>query len=525
MTVFVPRTRRALVFALAPLLLSLAGCKSDAPPPAPVIAVEKPELSPETSQKIDDAIAMLNNSNVEEHWLKQLIECAQSDELARRAAIDRTVATVKQSYAAVQVGQQRLRAEGRTRAMIALDKFGGTEPAVMEVFKLGAKDGSSEVASAASAALAARGDESSFSSLLASVKSARNDRSTQDRAAQGLIKLAKPEKRDEILAAMDAGCRDALAPVASACLPAEPEPRAQALQGIARQHPNPQARIYAIDELRKANDPEIVDFAHLQANAEDADLRGYALQLLAAQGAKVAAVHLADVLAAGAREPDTVAKLLAGEDAPETLSRASDLLADSSKPATTRAACARFVLGRLKDESAPACFKDPAAREHALSVLRRAILDKNDAVADAAIEALGASGDESDAESLCQLLNDEPQHAKALVTALGRIGGALAVETLVSLHKNDPKLRPACRDALVGMKGLRAIDFNQGNLLIQQLRSTDLETRKSALAILRVLKGDSDIHDYDPESDAAARNRSVERWVTWWREKVAQRGG
>jgi len=511
------------VFTLS-LLIPAPGCKSDEPPP-PAPPPKRTEVSPEVSQRIDDALLMLNNSNREEKYLKMLISAAETDELARRAAIDRTVAAVKRSWALNGVGNNVLRPEGRCRAVLALDKFGGDEPAVMEIFKKGVKEGNADIAGAAAAALAGRGDQSAFATLIQAVKTAGSDRTTQDRAARGLLRIVKPEQRDQLLAALDAGSRDAFAPVVSATLPADPEARVQALAQIVKENANPQARILALDELRKANDTEIADFVRTQADADDASLRGYALDLLAAQGGKVAALGLADLLEKGCKDPDGAAQRLASIDAVEALDRSSDLVADGSRPAASRAACARRVLSRLKDEKAPASFKDPAAREHALGVLRRAIGDASDEVAGAAIEALGQSGEESDSDALTFLLTKAPQHGPAIVKALGRTGGAAAVGRLVSVHENDAKLRPACREALIGMKGLRSIDFDQGFQLIQQLRSNDLDLRKSALAVLRALKGDSDQEDYDPQGDPAVRARSVERWVTWWKEKVAQRGG
>jgi hypothetical protein len=506
---------------LVGVFLVVAGCSSEPPPPP---EQKTPQLTPEVSQRIDDALGMLNNNNKNEKWLKQLVDAAKTDEVSRQAAVDRTVAAVKRSYALNGQGNGILRAEGRCRAVLALDEFGGSDASVIEILKKAATDGNSEISAAASAALAKRGDGGSFAGLLQSIKAA-TDRPTQDRAAVGLLKLATPEKKDELLAALDAGCRDALAPVVNATLPAEAEARRAALIQIARENPNPQARILALDELKKANDQELVDIAQTQADADDPALRGYALDVLAAQEPKVAAIHLVEVLAKGSKDADSVAKRLGSIDAPEALSGATDLVADSSKPAPSRAACARRVLSRLKDEKAPASFKDPGTRDHVLTVLRHAIEDAGEEVASASIEALGLSGDESDSDALTLLLTKTPAQGPAIVKALGRTGGAAAVGTLVSYHQNDAKLRAACRDALVGMKGLRSIDFDQGFQLIQQLRSNDLEVRKSALAVLKALKGDSDVQDYNPQGEPGDRARSVERWVTWWKDQVAKRGG
>lgn len=511
---------RGLILVLG-VSFVVAGCASE-PPPPPV--EKKVELSPDVSQRIDDALGMLNNNNKNEKWLKQLIEAAKTDEVSCRAAIDRTVAAVKRSYALNGQGNGILRSEGRCRAIIALDEFGGSDPSVMEIMKKAATDGNTEIAAAASAALAKRGDGGSFAGLLQSIKAAK-DRPTQDRGAVGLLKLATPEKKDEVLAALDAGCREALAPVVNATLPADAEARRLALIQIARENANPQARILALDELRKANDQELVDIAETQADADDPALRGYALDLLAAQEPKVAAIHLALVLAKGSKDADGVAKRLGSIDAPEALSGATDLVADSSKPGPSRAACSRRVLSRMKDEKAPGSFKDPGTRDHVLTVLRHAIEDPDEEVAGASVEALGLSGDETDSDALTLLLTKTPARGPAIVKALGKTGGAAAVGTLVSYHQNDAKLRAACRDALVGMKGLRSIDFDQGFQIIQQLRSDDLDLRKSALAVLKALKGDSDLQDYNPQGDARDRARSVERWVGWWKDQVAKRGG
>lgn len=515
-------TKVALIL-LAALLSGVAGCSSTEPPPPP--PEKKRELDPAVSQKIDEALDLLNNNNREERWLKQLIAAAETDDLARRAAIDRTVSAVKRSWAIPGGGQGILKAEGRARAIRALDRFGGDEPAVLDVFKNAAKEGDSTVSGAAASALASRGDTASFDSLLKSLKAAKGDRAAQDRSANSLVKIVKPEQRDAVLAAIDATSRDAFAPVVSAVLPAESEPRAQALALIVRENANPQARIVAIEELRKANDPEIVDFARSQANAEDADLRGYSRKLLAAQGGKVAVLQLEDVLAKDPVDPDSAAKLIATIDSPESVRAACDTVANTARTPGARAACARHVLARVRDDKAPSSLRDPASRERGLGVLRRTINDNNDEVSRAAIEALGAAGDESDAEALALLLTRSPTQGAAAVTALGRIGGPAAAEKLVSVHENDPKLRKAAREALVTMKGLSKIDFNQGVLLISQLVSGDAEVRKSALVVLRAIKTDSDIFDYNPDADASARGRAVEKWIAWWRDKVSSRGG
>ncbi|HZV00180.1 MAG TPA: hypothetical protein VFF73_25910, partial [Planctomycetota bacterium] len=377
----------------------LGGCGGEEqkpPPPPPRVEV----LDPAVSQKIDDALYALNNSNREERYRNNLIECGQSGEMAKRAVIDRTVAEVKRSYAAPPGGQRLLNSGGRRRAIEALDKVAGNDPQALEIFKMGAKETNAEVASAAGAALAARGDDSAFATLLVAIKLAKGDREVQGRAAAGLVKLAKPERKDEVLASVEATSRDALAPVVSACLPADDTERAKALAAIVRENANPQARIVAIEELRKAKDPELVDFARTQATADDADLRAYSLKLIATQEPRLAATTLKAVLEQDPKDPAEVAKALATVDARETIEGACALVTDASRAGPTRAACARHVLSRVKDDKAPASLHDAAAQERALGVLRRSIRDRNDEIAKASIEALGRVGDASDAETL-----------------------------------------------------------------------------------------------------------------------------
>ncbi len=517
------RSTAVLPLVALMLLAGFAGCSSeDTKPPPP--AEKKPVLDPTVSAKIDEAIAMLNNTNREDRWLKQLIAAAETDELARRAGIDRTASALRQSWANPGGGQGFLKPEGRARAIRALDRFGGDDPVAMDVFKQGAKSGDSEVAGASAAARASRGDTGSFNSLVSSIKASKGDRAAQDRSAAALVKIVKAEQRDAVLAAIDAGSRDAFAPVVSAVLPAEPEPRVQALAAIVKGHANPNARICALEELRKAKDPEIVDFARSQANQDDADLRTYARKLLAAQDPKVAALQFESVLELETRDPDGAGKILSTIDSPETIRVACDTLANTSRAPACRAACARQVLSRVRDEKAPAALRDPAARERGLGVLRRSINDPNEEVARAAIEALGIAGDESDAESLALLVGRSPAQASAAVTALGRIGGPAAAEKLVAVLESDAKLRDACRDALVGMKGLKKISFDLGVQLIGHLLAPDVAVRKSALVVLRAIKTDADIFDYNADADMSARSRSVEKWIAWWREKSA-RGG
>jgi hypothetical protein len=111
------------------------------------------------------------------------------------------------------------------------------------------------------------------------------------------------------------------------------------------------------------------------------------------------------------------------------------------------------------------------------------------------------------------------------VRALGQLGGGRASEMLIELHGKDASLRNACRESLVGLKGLDKLPGDQGLALIRQLASEDVALRKSALAVLKALKGDPDVHDFDPEGAQVARERSIDRWKKWWREKLVARGG
>src|SRR5581483_3015427 len=127
-------------------------------------------------------------------------------------------------------------------------------------------------------------------------------------------------------------------------------------------------------------------------NADDADLRNYSRRLLAAQDGKVAAIQLEDVLAKDPKDPEGCAKLLATVDSPETVRAACDTLASSSRTPAARAACAKHVLARVRDDKAPSALRDPAARERALGVLRRSVNDPNAEVSAASIDALGIAG-------------------------------------------------------------------------------------------------------------------------------------
>jgi HEAT repeat protein len=505
-------------------LVLVAGCSSPPPPPPPP-PEKKRELSAEVSRQIDDALELLNNANIEEKYRNQLIAAAETDDLGLRAVIDRSSAAVKRSWDPAHKSEHNvLNPSGRRRVVEALDKVAGTDSVAMELFKLAAKDQTAEVSAAATSALAARGDESAVAGLLASLRQAKDDAPTQQRARDGLLKLAKPERLDACLAAMDAGSRVAFTPVVDACLPADVTSRSLILRKIAGENGNPQARILALGELKTANDPELVPLARGNVDSSDQDLRTTSLVIVKDQGGDAAAGEIAAALDKDPADAEAVARLLGTIDSTESVTRAVAILGSAERKPATRAAVAAGVLARLKDEAAPPALRDPAAREKGLAALRKAISDPDEVVARAAIDALGASGDESEAESLVELLTSKPAMGDAVVRSLGRLGGTLAVETLVDRHQNEPKLRASCRDALASMKGLdKALSLDQGLLIVAQLRANDLELRTSALAILRALKGDSDVHDYDPRGEPAARARSVDRWIAWWKQKK-QRG-
>jgi hypothetical protein len=513
------------------LVIALTACSSTPPPPA----AEPPKakgLSPETSAKIDEALDYLNNPNVEERWRNQLVTCAGENELARQAAIERTVDRVKRSYeAGSRGGPGVLKPAGRRRAFEALDKFGGDDESVLSVLKQGTKEPDAEVCAAAAAGLAARGDEGAFAALVTAVRLAKDDAATQGHAAAALLPLAKPERLPVVLGGVDAGSRPALTPVVLRCLPQDAAGRGAALRKIAREEKNPEARALAFGEIQKLGgaDAQVLGLARdalLEKSEQDAELRGAALEIVAAQRGDDAAQALGAVLDTDPKDAVRVAACLAKVDAMKTIDEACRVLDDRRRKPSTRAAVAREVLARLRDLKAAAALRADASVDKGRASLRHALDDADESVAQAAAAALGTAGDASDTEALgLRLETWKGSRAEAAVRALGQLGGGRASEVLVGLHGRDATLRSACREALVAWKDMAALPADQGLALIRQLGSDELALRKSALAVLRALKGDPDVQDYDPDSAPAARERSIERWKSWWREKVVARGG
>lgn len=526
MDALTPHPRRARGAALALASLVLPACGSPPPPPPAPPSTKVETLSPETSQKIDEALDYLNNNNIEERWRKQLIDCASESELAKKAAIERTVDRIKRSYESKASGPGLLKPPGRRRAFEALDAFGGTDPDALEAFKKGASESDAGCLAAAAAALAGRGDESAFDTLMKAVRLAKEDASIQDRAASAALKLAKPERLESVWKGVDAGSRKALGPVALACLPKDDAAKADALRATARGHANPDARILALELLKQTGDAELLPIAREAAGASEATVRTAALKVLADRPGDEAARELGQALAKDPADAAAVAALLARVDSSQAIEVACQVVKDQGRAAATRVAVAREVLAKLKDPAVPGSLRTDAAREKGLAALRSAI-DANDAaVGEAVVFALGRSGDESDAEPLSIRLGSwTGPRAEAAVRALGLIGGPRASADLIERHGKDSQLRNACREALVGMKDLGKVPGDQGLALIRQLASEDVAIRKSAIVVLKALKGDSDIHDFDPEGTAPARERSIERWKKWWREKLVARGG
>ncbi|MBI3726016.1 HEAT repeat domain-containing protein [bacterium] len=519
MEVSAPVKRPSPITLSLPILLTLtlaAGCTNPPPPPPP----PAPVLDPKVSQRIDEALDLLNNNNIEERWRNQLVDCAQSGDLARSAAIERTIAKVKKSYEPGAAGPGYLKPVGRRRAFEALDKFGGEDGQVMEVLQQGAKESNAEVRCAAGAALANRGDEGAIPALLSAVKEAKDDATTVDHGVKALERFAKPERRDQFLGALALENRKAMTGVTLACFPPEGPERTAALRAVAKNDANPFARMFALEQLALAKDHEVVDLARAALDAGSPPLRTRALTILLDQGGEVAAKEVGAALEKDPPDADAVALVLVRCESPRAVEIAVSVLDDAGKKPGTRAAAARSVLGRLKLPETSASLRADAPRELALTALRRAINDPSDEVGRAACDALGAMGDESDAEALVILLSKPgTDRGDAAVRALGRIGGAVAVEKLVDTHATNAKLRPACKEALSGMKNLDLLPFDQGMLLIRQLSSDELDLRKSAVSVLHAMRGGSDVEDFDPSGEKAARERSVDRWRAWWKKK------
>ncbi|RMG13335.1 MAG: HEAT repeat domain-containing protein [Planctomycetota bacterium] len=468
------------------------------------------------AERVRTFMLHLNNPSETERHRDGLIAVGQ------RSAEDRdyVLAECERAYAESMrrggVGTGVLRTPGRRRVMEVVTALGET-PQGRSLLQRGLED-DEPVALAAAAGLLEWGDGGAVPRLVRAVLSLPPGDPVQAKGLAALRRAAKPGLRDAYLKALGSTELDALRPVVLATFPSDPEERARTLRRVARAHPNPYARRFALRALVELEDPEATAVAREALEKKDAVLRPVALEALGAVGGAQAVDEIVAVLRREPRDAEAVVRGLFEAGTPEAIDRAVELLGDGELSPRTRAALAKAFFARMKEDGAPAIYRRPESLEAAGEALRAALEEREPLLVAAAVEALGRIGDrEVDVDSLLALLADpSPRVAPKVVEALGRLGGEFACAKLVELIASDPGLRPHALTALRELEDKRDVPVAE---LIDLLESEDVDVRRAALKALKALRGSRDAFGYDPSADEDARSRAADAWRAWWRKR------